>query len=967
MFKLNKQFEIDKINQRQAYYVTQLVDLVKDRLERSVNVSREINFTSDTGTGKTRMMSMFIDKMISYYPNLVIMISSLSRGGLKTQVHTQLIAHCQATSSSRVRFYGDAEVKTYGTRKTIAEEVTTLTQIGGEREGKKLLLWIRDEGHRTTAALRRIFEEASKDFYKSLIINISATNEQSDVICNFADTMMLRTPIQEIGTWKDALDKLEEIKEKHVVVSNYNPCAVFRCTNARLCPEIEQECVRRGLRVANIIDDNFDSALCDDNNEVDVIINKYKIIEGIDIRRAHVLWLDNSPKSEATKVQFVGRARRNGLFWRKDIDICSKEYSSLLDTTNKCWVYYNVVGSELAQDDDGNLIYAPSNICSCEKFIPGTVLQLIDGALPNGLQIAELRNQTGTFVVKRDEKLGFNFVEPLEQNNYYTESQQEYVPIVKPLIKTRYADILKISPIIKWVRKEEIGTVSPSVEDILKAKKVSSPWWPDKSYFSLTLKKEKLKNSLLTVRTTTLKKIQQSLNDWVPQLKIVKIPKKNDYRVRCNNYLHINLHLQKIKGTAAQYELLGDVKMEDYEELATFRSRENAQRYIDSFKWQRLKLEDCTSLSLTLQVSLSRGIRGNLNVGNTSIAFYTFYKKHAYIETKVKLLEFLQVFSTNIYGTLAWENYISGLNSSSHVYQIDSEVMKNFKSELAQLSSQQHFSYTAIENDFELAVLSGDTYRINKDGFLSENRGVTYLVTHDTKARQFIEQRYSLILKHFSQLQVRKKSVDYGFSTDLNKVLGYCVEYYAKYLLYGEGYVREERDKIVQLNHLSEQEAASPTTAVLACLEKYKQDVAAVYGDYQFKIIRTPSLNKLLEEAGQRFVNEVIKQAQVAVSYLSQYKETLQQYSCLLKTDHIIGLADFISKECIFDLKCTGQLKSEHVKQVCFYHYLSTKRSDLDIRFGYLINTLTAQVLIVDFQRGTLELRDTLNPLIAAA
>lgn len=955
MFKLDKQFEINKINQRQAYYVDQLVDLVKDRLERSINASKEVNFTSDTGTGKTRMMSMFIDKMTTHYPELVIMVSSLSRGGLKTQVHTQLLTHCQA--ASRIKFYGDAEVKSQGTHKTIAEEVTTLTQMG-RGEGEKLLLWIRDEGHRTTAALRRIFEEASKDFHKSLIINISATNEQSDVVCNFADTMMLRTPIQEIGTWEDALDKLEEIKERHVVVPNYNPCAIFRCTNARLCPEIEQECVRRGLRVANIIDDNFDSALCDDNNEVDVIINKYKIIEGIDIRRAHVLYLDNSPKSEATKVQFIGRARRNGLFWREDIDICSKEYSSLLDTTNKCWVYYNVVGSELAQDDDGNLIYSPSNICSCEKFIPGTALQLIDGALPNGLQIAELRNQTGTFVVKRDEKLGFNFVEPLEQNNYYTESQQEYVPIVKPLIKTRYADILKISPIIKWVRKEEIGTVSPSVEDILKAKKVSSPWWPDKSYFSLTIREDEPEtSSSLAIRTASFKKIQQQLNDWVPQLKIIKIPKENDYRIRCMNYPHIELHLQKIRGTI-QYELLGDATIEEYRELAKFKSREAAQKYIDSFKWQKLKLEDCT----VLYTNLSQKIKGIFNVGNTSIAFYIFYK-HAYIETKVKLSELLQVFSTNIYGTLS----ILDLNPSSHVYQIDSEVMKNFKSELAQLSSQQHFSYTVIENNFELAVLSGDTYRINRDGFLSENKGVMYLIGHDTKARQFIEQRYDSILKQFPQLQVRKRSVDYGFSTDLNKVLGYCVEYYAKYLLYGENYIRGELNKIVQANHLSELEAALPATAVLACLEKYKQSIATAYGEYQLKIIRTPSLNRLLEEAGQRFVDEVIKQAQVAVSYLLQYKETLQQYSCLLKTNHIIGLADFINEECIFDLKCTGQLKSEHVKQICFYHYLSTKRSDLDIKFGYLINTLTAQVLIADFQKNNLELRDILTPLTIAA
>ena len=91
----------------------------------------------------------------------------------------------------------------------------------------KDIYWIRDEGHINTNKWSKVLETRCKK-----IINFSATNKIGyGIVCNFTETMMLRTVNQEIGDIPDALDKLVEIKKAHKGVKNYNPCAIFKVTN----------------------------------------------------------------------------------------------------------------------------------------------------------------------------------------------------------------------------------------------------------------------------------------------------------------------------------------------------------------------------------------------------------------------------------------------------------------------------------------------------------------------------------------------------------------------------------------------------------------------------------------------------------------------------------------------------------------------------------------------------------------
>ena len=57
--------------------VSQLVDIIEER--------DEITFKAPTGSGKTYMMADFMDRILEDHPNVVFVVSTLSKGGLANQ------------------------------------------------------------------------------------------------------------------------------------------------------------------------------------------------------------------------------------------------------------------------------------------------------------------------------------------------------------------------------------------------------------------------------------------------------------------------------------------------------------------------------------------------------------------------------------------------------------------------------------------------------------------------------------------------------------------------------------------------------------------------------------------------------------------------------------------------------------------------------------------------------------------
>ena len=389
-----KEKEINLINSLQDNYVKELIKRIEKEQELEA-----INFTSPTGTGKSVMMKKLISS--EWGKNYCFLITTLSRGGLHHQLRSSIGEEILA---SNCIIHGDKDL----TAKTIFREEDLYLEIEEMSKGRPLI-WIKDEAH----IEQNNWDNALKDKYIKKI-NFSATNEKTDIECDFSTTCMLRTPVLEKNpNVTAALDKLMEIKNEHKIVKDYNPCAVFRCINNETLRDIiKEESALRGLKWIDLNErEGYDiQELCDDNNEYDVVIQKLKVQEGVDIRRAHVIYLGNVPENHKTIIQFIGRGRRNALLWRKDFDIFDLKYRDIFESTKRCFIYFNI------KEDDKNykeiekkLSYVARNTYSVNEYRTGTVLKVVNGELHNGIKILQLAGETGEFVVR--EKDGFKYVD----------------------------------------------------------------------------------------------------------------------------------------------------------------------------------------------------------------------------------------------------------------------------------------------------------------------------------------------------------------------------------------------------------------------------------------------------------------------------------------------------------------------------------------------------------------------------
>ena len=395
MKQWTKEQEIALINQTQDEYVQELIDILNSN-NPSVRALEEVNFTSPTGTGKTKMMAKIINRM----PNDYFIVTTLSKGQLHKQISKAIEADC---TGQNFRVYG---VQSY-TKNSILQDDDILAEIQNLPENARVF-WFRDEGHIKSNKWMQLLQKSCDK-----IVNWSATNHDAfGVKCNFMHTMMLRIVQQIPGDIDMALDKLLEVKQQHKEITGYNPCAIVRLTSTALLETVAKACTKRKLSYISLLqNDDYDmSELCEDDCEYDVIINQQKIVEGIDVRRAHVLWMENEPVKAATTIQMIGRCRRNALLWRDDIDICAPENKELLKETRQCFAFYNEKNMKIAEDETGELAQEFCPIISVERLKCGSVIHVIDGVMSNGLSIEELQGCTGEYLIEKDPTTGFNIV-----------------------------------------------------------------------------------------------------------------------------------------------------------------------------------------------------------------------------------------------------------------------------------------------------------------------------------------------------------------------------------------------------------------------------------------------------------------------------------------------------------------------------------------------------------------------------
>lgn len=385
-----KEKEMIQINKIQDSYVLELKNKIISSNGSEV-YCHEINFTSPTGTGKTNMMA----KLINSLPDAFFIITTLSKG----QLHKQVVSGISENAfGNNYVIYG---VQDY-TRASTLKEQDIIDNIPKDKK----IYWLRDEAHIKTNKWSPLLENICEK-----IINFSATNENVGIVCDFTQTMMLRTVKQQTGTIVDALEKLVEVKGWHKQVLKYNPCAIFRIVSSDAEREIIKESKNLGLKYITLVDnDNYNMAdICKDDNAYDVIINKQKIVEGIDIRRAHILWIEHRQPKATTTIQVIGRCRRNALLYRDDIDILNPKNKDLLEHTRQCFVFYKEK-MQLDTNKNGEFIIAFCPYVSIQKLKAGYTVHVDNGMLPNGLIVKELEEKSGDYLILKDKNTGFNII-----------------------------------------------------------------------------------------------------------------------------------------------------------------------------------------------------------------------------------------------------------------------------------------------------------------------------------------------------------------------------------------------------------------------------------------------------------------------------------------------------------------------------------------------------------------------------
>lgn len=263
--------------------------------------------------------------------------------------------------------------------------------------------------------------------------------------------------------------------------------------------------------------------------------------------------------------------------------------------------------------------------------------------------------------------------------------------------------------------------------------------------------------------------------------------------------------------------------------------------------------------------------------------------------------------------------------------------------------------YDKIMNDKESAILGMEYMHSIEQANISnilwvETKSVSSKISSYCKFNKFIENKYSEELTYAESFTFTgKNNFGHLFDAKANSMLGYCVEYYSKYLVYGEAFLFTFIDNAKKQAKTKE---TTPAIIVKACIDKYRENMVNAFGPAVQKVIRSLSLQELIQDDYLSFVDKVVELGTTTAEFV---KSTLYagvdtpaaEYDPNLSIQHITGLADYITEDTILDIKTTNSIGLKYVRQVLAYHYLSTKRSDLNIKRVIVYDAVSGQSVTI--------------------
>ena len=337
-----------------------------DELEQKIlSHKREFTFRAPTGSGKTRMMADFMNRVLSKDPNVVFIVSTLSKGDLAQQNYNEFRSCADnrtfpnlnpylisSIASGEENVFIPLEYNIYvlprdlykkngnlmkGAMLSFLETITY--SFFGKGLNKKIYL-IKDECHQATNNLDNL-----SDKFFSKIINFSATpnlrrGQVPDVQITDEEAVQAKL-IKNIEFNEDdsvpidaAIEKFLEIKKDYNNLLQTHPCLIIQISNKDKATQEWEQVIKpaidkhQELKWMLIVNQDKD---CDTNDDVkkklpvrrwkdyakqkestiDIIIFKMVISEGWDIPRACMLYQVRDTNSKQLDEQVMGRVRRN--------------------------------------------------------------------------------------------------------------------------------------------------------------------------------------------------------------------------------------------------------------------------------------------------------------------------------------------------------------------------------------------------------------------------------------------------------------------------------------------------------------------------------------------------------------------------------------------------------------------------------------------------------------------------------
>ena len=981
---MNKNEAIKEINDTQDFYVKKLIDIILGVDKRFENLN-EIDFTSPTGTGKTVMVAKLINSLQDHF----FFITSLSKGQLRYQIERRIKSLCPKNN------YAVFGLNDF-TKNTILQSKDIIKILPND----KPIIWIRDEGHIATNRWQEVLRARSK-----CIINFSATNKSNNGIqCNFSHTMMLRTVSQNGGTPEEALDQLIHVKRIHENVTGYNPCALFRIIHDENLPRVIDGCEKRGLSYINITNEDYDmSDICEDDNCYDVIINKFKITEGIDLKRCHVIYMDSKPSNEATVVQLIGRARRNALFWRNDIDILEKANARLLSETRRCFVFYNIPETEVAQNEFGELSFSLCDTVSVEALKPNIKIHVTNGQLDNGLYVLELLGKNGTFSVTRDESLEVNVVSNPE---FYEKSTSEY--------NSRIIDLSNEDYNLKKIY------LKPNIlEFFTKGVRRSQKSFDRSKYFFYLVKNACLKSE---------DNIELDIDYWEKYLDMDNKARLVNEKKWSEFLYHSPTGYWRCRDLVEKFYEKG-IDPQDYQEAKQYGAIDHTPEYVDKkdifikYQWEdavvftsefQKYIEWVEYCSTSFAIDIAYRMQDLHNVRQVSSNKYiysphpfTSYLKEKEIKTITQLKSKVNANGAKTFlgcKVSYWEKMIDEIKSYEEIDDYDTKLLTldelnetlklgfsannirlysrgiyrvktgtylspgylmkfNHSTNVPGFVKSMPFSiykrdfidryepYIKINNDYEIAAIGPDLMKYFNHHYV-EDLPVTSKISKYCKFNRFITKKFSSILDTYRK-NCFTVNTDFGFDKKCNSCLGFCVEYYAKIKLFGE----EPYKAFIEAARLeAKTDETSDVVRVRAAMIIYRDEMKRCYGSSIAGIIPSIGIESLIKQNYSSFVNKVAELGNAAADFVLKHvyggtiDEQTKFYDPNLSVNHISALCDFVSKDTILDLKCTSSITEKHLKQILSYYYLSTKRSDLAIKKLIVYDAVTGRFVEIELQ-----------------